>query len=373
MRERLFYLTLVLVSVLIVISWFYTFPLKPPFNLSDIFVESSILTLISAANLFLIHFRNTPLRIGWATLTIGFIIDLLDEFTKEPDLVNTFLDGILKIAGLGLFLFGIVNSYLRMEENLRALKNSCAALQSEKSRLEGLLKESPAKLEETKRLAALGGAIAIVDHDLRSPLHSIVSSLYAAEEELKTLPEDMRKALVDCGFLDFLERMKKQVGYMSEIVTTLQDYAILSKLERSETDIRKLLEEALKFINKPANVSVSTEIEQDIKPINIDPQLIKRVFVNLLTNAYQAMPDGGSLRITVRREDGFVSISFEDTGVGIPPENLKRLFEPFFTTKPKGMGLGLAICKNIIEAHGGKIEVSSELGKGTRFTVRLPE
>lgn len=111
-----------------------------------------------------------------------------------------------------------------------------------------------------------------------------------------------------------------------------------------------------------------------------DPSQIEQVFINMITNAVQAMTsshsaearDGGKLEISTRKEDGFIVTEFKDNGCGIPEENLSKLFEPLFTTKTKGIGLGLAVSKRIIEAHGGSIEVESEVGKGTTFAIKLP-
>jgi signal transduction histidine kinase len=99
---------------------------------------------------------------------------------------------------------------------------------------------------------------------------------------------------------------------------------------------------------------------------------MKRAFINLIKNAVDAMPDGGKLTITSERANGKVKIAFADTGMGISEENLKKLFGPLFTTKAKGMGLGLAICKRVVEAHGGMISVESVVGKGTVFTIIIP-
>ena len=104
----------------------------------------------------------------------------------------------------------------------------------------------------------------------------------------------------------------------------------------------------------------------------VDPPSLKRVLSNLILNAIQAMPDGGSLTVAVSSTDEHVIITVKDTGVGIPKESIPKIFEAFFTTKAQGQGLGLSICKKFVEANGGSIEVESEEGKGTIFTVKLP-
>ncbi len=104
----------------------------------------------------------------------------------------------------------------------------------------------------------------------------------------------------------------------------------------------------------------------------IDPQQINQVFLNLTRNAIQAMPQGGELKVALKSSKESIQIIFEDTGVGIPPENIKNLFIPFFTTKEEGSGLGLPICQKIIKAHGGTIQIESILQKGTKFIITLP-
>ncbi|MGF3499146.1 MAG: sensor histidine kinase [Candidatus Methanosuratincola sp.] len=249
---------------------------------------------------------------------------------------------------------------------------SLEPLKSKDERLAEMFGADQSNLEEVKRLAAVGQVAAMVSHDLRNPLQAIVYSVYNTEEEIKSLPGNTKSLLEEHGFIAFLENLKKQVGCMNKIVTDLQDYAKSTKPEFYAVDLHGIVEEALKSVSRPDNVAVVVNPDPALGRIRGDPQLIRRAFINLITNAFQAMPGGGSLEISIRKDGNYAQVSFTDTGVGISPENLKRLFDPFFTTKAKGMGLGLAICKKMIDAHRGSIDVQSELGKGTRFTIRLP-
>ena len=138
-------------------------------------------------------------------------------------------------------------------------------------------------------------------------------------------------------------------------------------------DINDVVQEALSSITVPENVQVVSQLNQALPNIMADPDQLVLVFGNIIRNGIQAMPDGGQL--TVRSQapgPGWVAVSVADTGVGIPKENLEKLFEPLYTTKAKGIGLGLAVVKTMVEGHGGTIEVQSEVGQGTTFTVRLP-
>lgn len=122
----------------------------------------------------------------------------------------------------------------------------------------------------------------------------------------------------------------------------------------------------------PDNVAISTELSEALPPVDVDAEKMEQIFLNLIDNAAQAMPRGGEISISTSANNGSVEFAFRDTGVGIRPENMERIFEPLFSTKTKGIGLGLAIVRMLIEAHQGKIEVSSQVGEGSLFTVSLP-
>src|SRR5262249_1473161 len=137
----------------------------------------------------------------------------------------------------------------------------------------------------------------------------------------------------------------------------------------------KLLEEMIDFFGptaKAGNIDVKTFLPADLPQVRLDRELFKQAILNLLLNAEQAMPEGGSITLQAGADDGQVVLHIIDTGHGIAPEVLAKLFRPFFSTKTGGTGLGLATTRRIIEGHHGAIDVQSEVGKGTRFTIRLP-
>ncbi len=164
----------------------------------------------------------------------------------------------------------------------------------------------------------------------------------------------------------------EQAQYMNKIVSDLQDYAKPISLEIMDCEIEKMVKAAMSVSSIPQNVKTSVRIEEGAQVIPMDPALMKRVFVNLLLNAVQAMPDGGQLTIAAYQENENAIISIADTGKGIAGENMGKLFTPLFTTKAKGQGFGLAVCKRIVEAHGGKINVESKINKGAKFIITLP-
>jgi len=154
----------------------------------------------------------------------------------------------------------------------------------------------------------------------------------------------------------------------------LLDYAGSPTLHGQPTEINKVIQDSAASLMNLDGIEIIQELSTGLPNVICDSDRIYRVFANLALNAIEAMPEGGSLTITSKSEGGFVKISFRDTGIGISDGNIERIFEPLFTTKPDGTGFGLAACKEIIDKHGGSIEVTpnDEANKGTNFTVNLP-
>jgi signal transduction histidine kinase len=171
--------------------------------------------------------------------------------------------------------------------------------------------------------------------------------------------------------LEMLQVMNNSVKYADKIITDLRDFSATQAPTLKKTNINDIVQEMLRLIHAPRNLELRTEIG-NIPEIEVDEDKIKRVFMNLVANGIQAMENGGILTISTRKVDNFVEISFKDSGIGIPKENMEKIFKPLFTTKAQGMGMGLAICKKFVENHGGIIQAESEEGKGATFTVKLP-
>jgi two-component system sporulation sensor kinase A len=277
------------------------------------------------------------------------------EFHASPILKDGKLAGFQGIAR-------DITERKRMEEELRRYSTS----------LEQLVLERTKKLAESQRLAGIGEAAAMVGHDLRNPLQAIVSIVYLAKRELESPLESSREAAVKPGLVDMLETIENEVKYMDKIVSDLQDYAAPLKAEPKPVEMEPLVKDTLSKARIPRNVKVSFKVSEALQRVMADPAILRRVFINLITNAIQAMPDGGELRIDVYGTDESLFIAFKDTGVGISEENVDKLSNPFFTTKAKGQGLGLAVCKRLVEACDGRITVKSKPGEGSTFTVKLP-
>lgn len=267
-------------------------------------------------------------------------------------------------GGMASF-FALRTELTETQEELRIAKEQLALKRELEKTLEEL-KISQEKLVKAERLAAIGEAATMVGHDLRNPLQAVVNMLYIAN---RTLESDRYEDLRSIN-----KEIEEQVQYMNKIVLDLRDYARPLKPKLAETSIHELISGTLLVIPVPETVQVSIEIEEEsgFPELWADASLMRRVFANLITNALQAMPDGGRLTIRASDTGEAATIQFQDTGVGIPEENLDKIFQPLFTTKAKGQGLGLAVCKRLVKAHKGDIMVETELGRGTTFTIKVP-
>lgn len=231
--------------------------------------------------------------------------------------------------------------------------------------------EAEKALKNVERLAAIGETAAMVGHDLRNPLQAIrfAIDLQKKKSALKSTP---KLRLADWDSIDRLcELIDEQVRYMDKIVADLQSFAQPLTPELTTVRAADLVTLTLSSMRVPEKVHVVTDVPDDLW-LCLDPQLMQRVFTNLILNAIQAMSKGGTLSINAAASDGAVLITVEDTGVGIRDDIKDKLFSPLFTDKAKGTGLGLAVCKRIVELHAGTITVESGEGHGARFIVTLP-
>ena len=228
-------------------------------------------------------------------------------------------------------------------------------------------KELEEKLRRTERLATIGEFSSGVAHELRQPLGVISNSAYFLSKKLKDIADE--KVNRHLAILD------KEVKRANRLITDLLEFARVPVPALKECDVNKIVEEALSSLDIPANVELKKELNRDLPAIQADFGMIQRTCTNIITNAISAMPEGGSLEIKTgwNKEEGNIEISIADTGEGIPEENLRKIFEPLFTTRPRGVGLGLSLCRKYVEAHRGKIGVESEVGKGTKFVIKLPK
>jgi len=253
------------------------------------------------------------------------------------------------------------------------------ALKQYSERLEEMVEERTKELQEAQeqlvrqeKLAVLGQLAGGVAHELRNPLGAIKNAVYFINM-VKEEPEPETK--------EALEILEKEVGASERIISSLLDFARPNPPILRKVNINDVVTEALSQSNVPKNIKVVNQLNEALPSIFADPKQLAQAFGNIIENAIQAMTlprpigtaEGGQLIVKseVLRSE-WLTVSFTDTGVGIPGENLSKLFAPLFTTKAKGIGLGLVLAESLVEGHGGAIEVKSRDGEGSTFTVRLP-
>jgi PAS domain S-box-containing protein len=282
----------------------------------------------------------------------------------------------LSIDGKIVGLIGVANKpdgFTERDAEMAAAFGKIASIALINSRvletLEETVEERTKQLKESERLAAIGATAGMVGHDIRNPLQAIVGDVYLLGSEMASLPEGEEKE----NMKESLEAIRNCVDYIDRVVQDLQDFARGFKPILQETDFEGLCQHLL-FKNRcPENVDVSLKIEKAAKKIVTDSTMLRRILTNLINNAVQAMPDGGELEVRAYREQEEYVITVKDSGVGVPEEHRDELFAPLFTTKSKGQGFGLAVVKRMTEALGGTVTFESEVGKGSKFILRLPK
>jgi signal transduction histidine kinase len=223
------------------------------------------------------------------------------------------------------------------------------------------------QLIQSEKLAAVGQLTAGIVHDVKNPL-AVIKGLAEVLQDDATITDETRHEL---------QVIRESAEKANRIVSDLLKFARQSQPEMESHDLRETVEASIRlttYLIREARIQLVKEIPEQMMLVTYDPQQIEQVLINMIHNAIQAMPNRGTLNVRLDQADGAAAIAIQDTGTGISPENLKRIFDPFFTTKAEGVGtgLGLSVSYGIIANHKGKIEVESEEGKGTKFTIYLP-
>lgn len=229
------------------------------------------------------------------------------------------------------------------------------------------LRETQEKLLQSEKLAAMGRLTSQIAHELNNPLYGIMNTL----ELLKTeVPADNKRRKI-------LDMALSETVRLTDLLRKMLSFSKPEEEERQLTDVNQVLEEILLLVRKQLlenSVRISSSLADDLGMIYASRSQLRQVFLNMIANARDAMPDGGTLIVNTMRKEDYIHIQIADTGTGIREENLNKIFDAFFTTKDsvKDVGLGLSVCYGFIRDHGGDIQVKSKLGSGTTFTIILP-
>jgi two-component system NtrC family sensor kinase len=265
----------------------------------------------------------------------------------------------------------LAHSFNRMTEDLRAAHDDLTqwgrTLEKRVEERTQQLRETQDQLIQSEKLASLGKMAAGVAHEINNPLTSILINTHLLLET-RGEGDDERESLT---------LIADETARCAQIVSGLLDFARMTPAQEVRADINDIIERTIQLHEMQAsvrNIRIEKALDRSLPPVDLDRNKIQQVFSNLILNARDAMPEGGTLSITSRlsRDGEFLEIAFSDTGVGIPRENMPKLFDPFFTTKSFGTGLGLAVSYGIIRQRGGTIEVQSQVARGAVFTVRIP-
>ncbi len=303
------------------------------------------------------------------SMVIVLVIDLswdgqLNAELEFAGVVTPFLDGLLIVGLLAALLRELRKEVARRkmaEDSMRELNEALEAKVRERTKQ---LLDAQEELVRKEKLALLGQVADTVGHELRNPLGVMNNAVYF----LQTVLAD-----ADGTTREYLDIIKDEIGEAERIVSDLLDAVRTKPPRQAAVDVAEVIGQTLRKCDIPASISIKLDIPQTLSPVYADPMHLHQVFWNLITNAVEAMPEGGMLGIRAEEGPGqALRISITDSGSGIAPENLHKLFQPLFTTKVRRVGLGLVVVKNLTQVNGGNVEVESEPGKGSVFTVTLP-
>jgi signal transduction histidine kinase len=360
MKQSVIRIALLGFSVLVISLLHYLTPLHLHY-LHDIFQRFYYLPIILAALWF--GFRG------------GLICALAVSVAYAPHILFQWGGGLtLEMEKyLEIVMYNVVGSVTGMlaqrerersqelQRTAEGLENSYKKLQTQSAKIIAIEEQ----LRRSEKLSTLGEMAAVLAHEIRNPLGSIRGTAEILRDDYR--PGDPKH--------EFIEIQIKETERLNHVVEDFLRMARQQPLELSNCSIREELETIVTLVAKDAldrGISLFLEPNEDQAIISGDGEKLRQAFLNIVINALQATPSGGSVTIALNKEAAGLEISFRDSGSGIATDNLQRIFEPFYTTKPEGTGLGLAVTRKIIEGHGGTLEIESDPGNGTAVTVRLP-
>ena len=224
------------------------------------------------------------------------------------------------------------------------------------------LRETQAELVKKEKLATLGQVSGGIAHEIRNPLNAVRTSAYYLLHAKNPSEEKIREHLL---------RIDRQVSLIDNVITALSDVSRMLEPNLCAYDIGPIVLDATRSVQIDDSIDIDNQLPKNLPHVLVDENQIPLVFRNLIRNARDAMPNGGTITVGCTLHDEELTIQVKDTGSGIKEEDLARITEPLFSTKARGMGLGLSITKAIVDKHGGELDVESEVGTGSTFSVRL--
>ncbi len=238
---------------------------------------------------------------------------------------------------------------------------------TERIEMERTLNQTQQQLLQSEKLAAMGRLTSQLAHELNNPIYGIMNTLELLKTEIK--PDNRRRKLLDMSLSETVR--------LADMLRKMLSFSKPDQEEKNFADINTIIEEMIILHEKMLQentIRVAYELAEDLPHVYISKNQMRQVILNMISNARDAMPEGGTLRFRTSREKDMIAIEVTDTGMGIPEEHVNRIFDSFFTTKDsvKGVGLGLSVCYGFIRDHGGDIKVKSKPGEGTTFTITLP-
>src|SRR5437762_1253666 len=306
--------------------------------------------------------------VGALCTGVWFLSDILGGPTYQHPLIP-----VWNAIMLFVFFFVVVwlltafrSSHYYLEQTVERRTAALRAEMEERKRLEH------AKLQ-AERLAVVGSMAGQVAHEIRNPLGSIFLNLDLIGEELNVFVNSNRRSAAECQAL--LREMRSQVLRIRQVLQDYLRFARMPKSERAVVSLKGFLEEKLNFVQPlldQRRVDLRKTFDPSLPPVYADAEQLWEVLLNLIRNAVDAMPAGGNLTVSTKRNDAEVLVCVSDNGRGMTEDEARNLFVPFFTTKSDGTGLGLAYAQQVINEHGGKIGCATARGKGSTFSIQLP-
>lgn len=307
-----------------------------------------------------------PLLVTLAVLSISTLITLLLVWRFTRPIAN--LSSAAREVAEG-------NLAVRVPDDQRSDEMGVLARNFNEMTAElGKSRELEAQLQQAEKSAVIGRLGSAIAHEIRNPLNYINLTLDHLRSKFAPLDDEKTAA-----FEKLISQLKAEVARINQQISDFLNYSRPAKADLQPIDARKTVDDSLRLVEAQAaenNIKIGLVEHEDVPPIMGDPEFLRSVFNNLFINAVQAMGGGGGnlgIKITPDEDEKFVRFEISDTGSGISSDNLSKIFEPYFSTKETGTGLGLAIVQKIVDIHHGTLDVESQLGEGTKFTVKLPK